>query len=59
MAVQLFKVTPHPATQDRLAEVGQAFQRMADGLQAAAPAFERRLAEVGNSLRSVGKRAGG
>lgn len=57
MSAQLFKVTPNPATQDRLAEVGQAFQHFAEQFRAAAPALERRLAEIGNSLGSARERA--
>lgn len=59
MTVLFKKPEANPATQDRLAEVGQAFQRAAEGLRAAAPAFERRLTGIGNSLRGTGKRADG
>ena len=49
MPVQLIKVPPNPATQERLAEVADGFKRIADGLAAA----ERGKQE----LELAGKRA--
>lgn len=57
MPVSFTKPETNPATQDRLAEVMQIFQRMADGFHAAPPAFGQRLTEISTGFRSVGKHA--